>query len=341
MEAEVSTTELADLSESDLVEATGSRRPEVEDELTNRYHVKWTYHTDVKPSAFDSDKSLHNQARNEPIDQALVDIYTEAVKRGDKFPAVLAYRPLARARFVMIDGNHRLAAHTADDKPLDMYEIDRDTHPRTIALLTFAMNAHHGKPTSPEERVQHAIYLVDNGASAGAAAAAMNVGVGLIRKAITRGKADRRADAVGLRRNEWDALSVGVKTRLWNISTDEGFIAAARLAYASTLNITETFDLVSLLNDSKSGTRQEAIVAAHQQVYQQRIQADGSGILTTANKRHRTPKQWATLVIAQTLAMPENLAIVGAFAEPERREASQRAREAGTRLIELANLLVR
>ena len=206
MTTQVESSGVIDLSEDMGPIEHPAKRPDVENELVNRYHVNFSFEPAVKPSAFDFEKSQHNQARFNPIDQATVDIYTEAVRRGDIFPAVLAFRPQSRARFVMIDGNHRLAAHIAADKPLAMYEIDRDTDRRTIALLTFAMNTRHGKPTSEDERVFQAIYLVDNGASAGAAAAAVNIPVRILKKAITNGKANQRADVVGLRRDEWATL---------------------------------------------------------------------------------------------------------------------------------------
>lgn len=335
-------------SVSDLLDLTGElppegeapgRRPEVEFELTNRYHVDWTFHAGVKVSAFDFEKSQHNQARFNPIDQPTVDIYAEAVKRGDVFPAVIAYRPQPRARLVMVDGNHRLGAHIVAGKPLDVYEIDRSTHPRTIALLTFAMNTRHGRPTSEVERIHHAMYLVDNGASAGSAAAAVNIPIALLRRAITRGKADQRADIVGLRRNEWDALTVAVKTRLVNVSTDEGFRAAANLAYVAKLDTGEVMELVSQLNDSKSGTRQEAIVKAHREVSKERIQGTGSGVLGTSGKRHLNPKHRTSMAIAQVLALPEDAAILKTYAAPERMDAAAKMREAGTRLIGLADAL--
>ena len=52
---------------------------------------------------FDADKSLHNQARFLPIDEKRVETYTEAMRRGDQFPPVLAHGRMGK--LVMAGGN--------------------------------------------------------------------------------------------------------------------------------------------------------------------------------------------------------------------------------------------
>ena len=317
------------------------RRPDVEHELTNKYHAKWTFVSGVSPDKFDLDKSLHNQARFEPIDEKTVQLYTEAVKRGDNFPAVIAYRPGARQRYVIIDGNHRLSAHTNADAPLDVYEIDRDTDPRTIALMTFAFNTKHGRPTSEQERIVQAIYLVDNGASLEAAASSVNIPARILRKALAKQKADMRADEVGLKRNEWDTLTPTVKNRLLNISTDEGFRDAAHLAFAAKLDANEVFDLVQLVNSSRSATKQQALVKQQREVMLERIQDSGGGLLATGGRgRGMGPRQRAGIAVAKLMALPEDdNQIIGMYAEPERSNAAKSMREAGDRLLRLASKL--
>lgn len=317
------------------------RRPDVEHELTNKYHAKWSFLSDVKPSQFDLDKSLHNQARFEPIDEKTVELYTEAVKRGDAFPAVIAYRPGPRQRYVIIDGNHRLSAHTNADMPLDVYEIDRDTDPRTIALMTFAFNTKHGRPTSEAERVTQALYLVDNGASIDSASAAVNISPRLLKKAIAKHKADNRADEVGLKRSEWDAISQSGKNRLLNISTDEGFAEAAKLAFAAKLDATEIFDLAALLNSSRSGTKQVAIVKAKREELLDRIQKQAGGVLGgTSGRKGMGPRQRTGIAVSNLMALPEDdNQIIAAYAAPERPNAAKTMREAGERLLRLAGKL--
>jgi len=316
------------------------RRPDIEAELTEKYHVKWSYLSQVPISGFDLDRSLHNQARFEPIDEKTVDLYTEAVRRGDQFPAVLAYKASARGRYVIIDGNHRLSAHIRAESPIDVYEVERTTDPRTIALLTFALNTRHGRPTTEAERVQQALYLVDNGASIDHASAAVNIAPRVLKKALARQQADARADEVGMPRNEWDSLGATVKARLLNIATDEGFGDAARLAFAAKMDANEVFDLVALLNATKSGTRQRAIVKHHRDMMQERIQAGGGGVLATADRRKMGPKQRIGMALSQALALPDDdNVIVQAYAAAERGDAAKRMLEASERLARIAKAL--
>lgn len=327
-------------SKPQATELDRGRRPDIEKDLSEKYHADWSFVSGVAVSQFNVAESQHNQARFEPINQATVNEYTEAVKRGDPFPAVVAFRPTPRSRYVIIDGNHRLAAHIAAETPLDVYEVSTKTDPRTIALMTFAMNTRHGRPTSESERLHQALYLIDNGSTIPAAAAAVNISVAALKRAVAKNNADRRADEVGLRRNEWDSLSSTVKHRLTNVSTDEGFEAAAQLAFAAKLDAQEVFDLVALANQTKSGTRQRAIIKGQRDVFLDRIQSTGGGVMSTGNRAGMGPKARVAMVIGQALALPEDdKAILAAYAVQERNDAAKKMREAGDRLHRLAGVL--
>src|SRR5450759_1235423 len=88
-------------------------------------------------------------------------------------------------------------------------------------VLAFRANARHGVPNTEDERLSHAVYLMDS--------------------------------EVGLLRNEWDSLLPAVRGRLLMIATDEGFRAAAMLAHRARLSSTEVQHLVSGVNGTKSG----------------------------------------------------------------------------------------
>jgi len=317
-----------------------ARRPDIETELSEKYGVKWSFLDSVPTSQFDFERSMHNQARFEAVDEKTVDLYTEAVKRGDVFPAVIAYRPTARSRFVMIDGNHRLSAHVRAEGNLAVYEVDRATDPRTLALMTFSFNTRHGRATSEQERVTQAVYLVENGASIDAAASAVSIAPRVLKKAMARSAADARADEVGLKRNEWDTLAATVKARLSNISTDEGFHDAANLAYVAKLDSQEVFDLVALLNATKSGTKQREIVKQQREMHSDRIHATAGGVLATADRRALGPKQRLGMSLGQVLSLPEDdKAIIAAFAPGERGAAAKRLVAASDRLARLAKAM--
>jgi hypothetical protein len=317
------------------------RRPDVEQALSERYHVAWSYTAQVNTSQFDQESGLHNQARFEAIDDKTVAEYAQAIERGDVFPAVIAYRKQARGKLQIIDGNHRLAAHIEAGTPIDVYEVARDTDRKVIAMMTFSFNTTHGRPTSEAERIHQAIYLVENGAGQEAAAAAVNLSPRVLKRALAKNAADKRAAEVGIRVTEWETLSATVRNRLTNISTDEGFKAAAGLAYVAKLDANEVFDLVALLNSSKSSTKQQAIVKSQREAMSERIQAAGAGLLTSADRNAATPKRRIGMVIGQTLALPDDdNAILAAYAVPEREEAAQRMTEAGERLLKLAGVLI-
>jgi hypothetical protein len=321
---------------------TTSRRADIEAELADKYHVGYTLIHDVPATEFDIDRSLQNQARFEAIDEETVAAYTEAVERGDVFPPVIAYRPgrAARPALVIIDGNHRLVAHERAGKPIDVYEVERATKPNVIMRMTYGFNTKHGKPTSEEERTWHAVWLINNGTSLEAAAAAVNVPVRIVKRAYAKSRADQRADEVGLDRREWDSLANSVRTRLLTISTDEGFGAAAHLTYVARLTTDEVFDLVTLLNTSKSGTKQRAIVKAQTETFQERIQDAAGGIIGTAGKRGTSVKGRVGMIMGQVLALPDDIdGLARSWGDAERSEAASRLFDAAARLHKLASAL--
>lgn len=319
------------------------RRAEVEAELYDKYGVKFTYIPAVATSAFDTERSLHNQARFIPLDESVVNTYTEAMKRGDIFPAVLAWRPTANGLYRMIDGNHRLHASIRADEPVDTYALDPATSPQTVMLMTYAYNAKHGLLTSIPERVSQAVFLVDGGATSHAAAAAVNVDARLVSKAMQRTAADARADDVGFPRNQWDsgAFTATSKMRLASIATDEGFREAVKLTYAARLGSDEVGQLVSQLRDTRSSSRQVGIVKNFRDMFVDRIQDNAAGVMGASPKRKMAPKQRVRLAISQALSIPgENQTIAASFAPAERAETVAKLYQAVERFTAIATLLM-
>lgn len=320
------------------------RRPDIEADLKDKYHVDYLYLSNIDTDQFDHERSQANQARFTALDESTVELYKDAVERGDAFPAVLAYRPsrAAGAKLVIIDGNHRLAAHHQAGKVINVYEIDGKTKPAAITYMTFAFNTKHGRPTSEEERVSHALYLIDGGATHEAASSAMGVPMRILRRAIARAQGDKRAAEVGVDPREWSALSVVIRTRLLNISTDEGFRDAAHVAYIANLGSEEVFEMVALLNNSRSGIKQRAIVRAETERLQERIQT-GNGGLGTGGSRRSTgmhPRARVGMVLSQILALPDDLdGVASTYGEPEKLIAADRAEDAAQKLHKLARIL--
>jgi ParB-like chromosome segregation protein Spo0J len=169
--------------------------------------VTWEYTGAVRLDRIDAEKSLNNQARvYERLDEDTVTTYAEAIKRGDKFPAVVAHRSSARGKLIMVDGNHRMFGYRRAEVPeIPAYIITRAKQ-TTVVMMTFAANTRHGKPTSHDERIHQAIWLINNGASQEEAAAAVQLKKGDVAKAWPRVQGDQGTDEMGILRCDWDQM---------------------------------------------------------------------------------------------------------------------------------------
>jgi hypothetical protein len=330
------------LSSATLVDT--NRRPDIESYLDGK-GVKWRYLSEVKIDEIDLEKSLRNQARiKQKVDEEVITRYVEAMERGDVFPPIIFARGgrSASAKFVNIDGNHRvISKKKAGDEvyTYGAYEV-YDADPQVIVMMTFEANTKHGLPTSEEERVHQAIWLIDNGATKKAAAQAVNVPEKAINKLWNKVVADRRADEVGILRSHWDHLSQSIKNRLNTVQTDEGFAALVELVYKAKLDWDEVNGYVNEINGSRSGTKQKAMVANWTDVLQDRIQANLGGGLTNASRRGATPLQRYRMTLGAVLGLPDDVnGLAAQFAPQERSEAAQRAREAAKRFTALAKAL--
>lgn len=296
--------------------------------------VAFEYVPQVGLEQIDFEKSLQTQARFKAIEPPIVDRYAIALQNGDPFPPIVLHKR-GRGKLITIDGNHRaVAAQTAglDTYPPGAYLVTADA--KTVALLQMEANTRHGLPTNVEERVAHAIFLIDNGADTKQAAAAMQVPEREVKKRLAKVKADRRADDAGIQRSRWERLQPSVRQRLVNIGTDEGFAAAADLAYRADLGVSEVFDMVQAVNATKSGKRQREIVDGFASQYADRIQAAGGGNLTQGNKRGGfTPRQRFFSAMTTLRMLPEDLtSLADTIADTEVPDVAQRLNDEIVRL---------
>ncbi len=179
------------------------------------------------------------------------------MRNGAEFPAGAGH--LERGQLIVDDANHRVAAASrAGRKRLPWYVIDGD--PTAITVFAYRANILHGAGTSEAERLEAAIWMVEGGTVQHKAAALLGISQNKLSKALAERAGTRRASEAGLDMPEWDQIHGSLKVRLMQITTDEGFAAAAKLTYRAKLNQHEVYDLVSLLNESRSGTRQVAQV---------------------------------------------------------------------------------
>lgn len=310
----------------------------VEDYLDKK-GVQWTFHPAVPVDQFDADKSLRNQARiAQPLDEKRVEQYAEDMRRGDEFPPVIAHgQP---GKYVIADGNHRLAGATRAKRPLAVYHVVGDA--RTIVLITFEANTKHGLPTSEEERIQHALYLIDNGSSIPEAAQVLSLPRKTVEKAsIARSTSDRFRDAK-LPAGTVEKLTEPIRRRLANISTDEGFAAAVNLAADAGMASNEVWELVTNVNLLRSSDKQVAFVQEQREnVWGERIAATGGGVFKRGQRTPlNTPKARLGAVTTIIGNLPEDMdEITKAWVGPERDEMAKKMRATARRLNEIAKAL--
>lgn len=312
------------------------RRPDIETALTDEFQVKWKFFPELATSQFDQEASRANQARFEAIDEPTVDTYADAADRGDEFPGVLAYRPKSNKKglLVVIDGNHRLAAFDRVSRPIPVYEIAADTAPQTIAVMTYTFNTKHGRPTSEEERIHQALYLVGNGASPSVAAETVNLPLRILTRALVKKRADDRAQEVGLDIRQWDALSQANRSRLLNISTDEAFQDAAQLTFQANLGTDEVQVLVAKVAEGgKSAARQRRIIADEKEAMRERVQQNAGGLFTPKTRAGMTARGKMRTAFGQLNTITESpTAFAKLFAANERVDEAERILEVVAKL---------
>src|SRR6476646_1032437 len=192
---------------------TNAGRSEAVESWLREYGVKYTLMS-VPLNLIDKAASLSNQARlSAAVNETVVDTYKDAVERGDKFPAGVIYE--RNGKLVIIDGNHRFLAHEAvgvENAPF--YLLDPATRSDLVIKLTFEANTRHGMPNSLEDRIAHAVFLVENAAMTQRdAAAAVNVPYARLQQAWQRQQAERRAAKLGIPARVWDNFPHSTKVK--------------------------------------------------------------------------------------------------------------------------------
>lgn len=308
----------------------------IEEELTRR-GIQFTFEPKATPDLFDRERSRNNQARFEALDEKQVDTYAEAMKRGDVFPPVIAYK--RAGLYVVVDGNHRLEAADRARKPIRVYDVS-GAPADAINVLGIYFNTKHGKVTSEAERISHALYLMGSGSTIPDAAAVVNLPVRIVQRAAQSKQADQRFLECNIPALTVEKMHDSLKKRLAQITTDEGFVAAVDLAVRARFGQAEVFKLVTELSELRSSKKQVDHVHLWEVEYQDRIAGSAGGILGGAGRRTQTPKTRVSIALTSLTSLPDDLSSVAShWAGPEREEAAKRARAAAKRLNELARAL--
>lgn len=125
-----------------------------------REGVDWHYVENVPMDSVNEQKSLGNQARDEPINEELVERYAAMDVEGSKAPPLVIWRP-GSGKWILADGNHRYQAYKRNKrKTFDAYVID-NTDQKTIDRITWSFNnIVNGLPLNREELLSRAVSWV-------------------------------------------------------------------------------------------------------------------------------------------------------------------------------------
>jgi hypothetical protein len=309
------------------------QRPDIESRLTE-LGFPWEYCPGEPLTAFNAEKSLRNQARlGNPLRADVVDRYKAALANGAKFPAIIAAAQ-PKGGHLIVDGNHRYAAHSGR-RGIDTYLII-DGDPQGVTMLTFESNTTHGLATSDEERLHQALWMVDNGMPMEEAARRVGLRPATVRSANTMHQAAMRADAAGIDRREWDRLPVATRQRLAAVGTDEGFASMVKLATAAKLSTPEVSEHVKAMSDLRSSSKQQEYVEAVREVYANRLQRGGGP--NPKGQRGLNPKAMLAMGLGQIMSL-QFAAVAERLTEDERAETRKKVAAARARLQELEQLL--
>lgn len=207
---------------------------------------------------FDERASRNNQARPTPIVPEKVDQYAMAMRRGEKFPPLIAYRKGENSTtFILISGNNRLAsAKKAGIPSMPTYVLASDTKDELILLLTVEANARHGAEIPLEWRVKQAVNLMAAGWKQDESCAAAQISPTALHTYKKALEADERADRMKI--TNFSQIGPRHKTSLQGLKLDNVFMQAAIVAVTNEMSLSDVQQMVRELKALPSEAEQVA-----------------------------------------------------------------------------------
>lgn len=228
------------------IDITG-RIPELETWF-DHHDISWVFNPAFPVDGIDHLAGLANQARLQPLDEAVVDRYTADMEAGAQFPAVVLRLVTVghRESRVAVGGNHRTAAARKSGRAtLAAYLVECDDD--QAHLLAIEDNRRHGLPLSDEERLYHAVSLVNSGRhTATEAAGICGLAPTKLQAQLTANRGAQRA--IRLDVDGWAALSTTSRAKCASIRDDGMFARVIPLVANSTILAAEVTDVVARLN---------------------------------------------------------------------------------------------
>lgn len=287
-----------------------------------------------KIAQIDPRASLQNQARFDALDEDHVIVVAEAMSAGTPIPPIVVVKLSTRARYKVLDGNHRWrAAELIDRATLPAYVITQALTETQERLLIATANTRHPKPNTMSERLSFAAWLIEHrGTSQIDAARMVGVPVGKVRSHMALLRAGRRIrQIVGV--NAAQKLGHGAQTRLDALRSDEVLSTAASIALDAKLSQVEINDLVTRLNKLRSERSQmEMLVAVREELA---VRASGTArkvsVPRPLSNLNATLSRILRIDIDEIRTLPVDDAI--------RKDARARVDEAASRLKAISEVL--
>lgn len=315
------------------------RRPDIE-KILDDSGFEYLYIEDAPLGDFDEGRSLENQVRDEPLDEAVVELYTQALGNGDDFPAVVAAPQPGTAGYLIYDGNHRFQSFKKRNRQTIPTYLVTNGNQLSLLALAYRINTRHGKATSEKERLRSAVWLCDSGETAESAARQLGVTAAKVRAELAKVDASRRAQDLEIDARRWDLVPSSARSRLNGIQTDEAFEAAAKLSVDAGLSSQEIGEIVKQINGIRSVTKQVEYIQEIRKDYSDRIQQGGrvEGSVSKGRQAQRPTARMAS-IIGQIMALPEPETFAHFLTDAERQAWADRLEPVERRLAEYRKLM--
>ena len=253
--------------------------------------VQYVYHDAVMIKDISTDRSRKNQARSMALRSSLVDEYAAAMRSDAEFPPLLGYRAVGHDRWVLIDGNHRLAAAIdVGATYVSLYDVSENSQGKLLEI-TYSWNQRtNGMRADPNDALAHAVYLVrQSGYRVVDAAKLMSLPPGRLTDALVSADTHDRLQKQGVFLRK--PLSAAHARALAGIPTDAGLIAAVKAIESASLPAEDTVIMVRMITKERSEAGQIAAVRQYTTTppYQARLKAVANGrgtrVSTTMNTK--------------------------------------------------------
>lgn len=226
--------------------------PRVEGML-DRLGVPWTLEL-ISLEEINERTSRQNQARTfgdgAALDADTVERYTLDMKAGAEFPPVLARRTSAKAKLVLLGGNHRHAAAVAAGRAVIPGYVVEVADEALVVRLMYEDNRTHGLAVPREDRLRQAVHLTSMGWTNRDAGACVGIEDTAVATAKSVFAASGRARKAGVG-DEFDGLTWTHRARLAGLNTPV-LVEATKVVAASGMTQVSTTEFCRRLKAAGS-----------------------------------------------------------------------------------------